>query len=205
MRRQEFEVTERAELEAVLTAVEWGTLGLVDASRRPLLVPVNFVYHEGRICFHGSAVGEKMHALRANPRASFLVVEPYALVPSYAFQRERACPATQYFKSVLAKGTARVVAEPAEKAAALAALMAKLQPEGGYRALDAGDPLYTAALRGVAVVALEVEELTGKFKFGQQLVERTRERVMAFLAQRGTAIDRRTVAAMRRYGRRNAR
>ncbi len=104
MRRQDCENRDTRELEGVLARADWGTLGLVSAQGTPVLVPLNFVFHEGRIIFHGAKAGEKFGLIQESPQASFLVVEAYAQVPSYAFDPVNACPATQYFKSVLVKG-----------------------------------------------------------------------------------------------------
>ena len=104
MRRQDKEVTEPEAIAQVLDTAEWGTLGLVAADGHPVLVPLNFLHLDGRIYFHGSPAGEKMDCLAHSGAATFLVVDAYAQVPSYAFDPVRACPATQYFKSVLLYG-----------------------------------------------------------------------------------------------------
>ena len=128
---------------------------------------------EGHLYFHGSPAGEKVATAQQNPAASCLVVDAHALLPSTFFDPENACPATQFFKSVLVKGHVRLVEDPAEKARALQALMEKLQPEGGFDPIAADNPRYQAALRGVAVLALSMESVTGKFKLGQNLSPET--------------------------------
>ena len=199
MRRQDCEITEPEEQLAVLARAEWGTLGLVSAQGAPVLVPLNFVLHEGRIIFHGAHAGEKCGLLREGPQASFLVVEAYAQVPSYAFDPVNACPATQYFKSVLVKGRVEELRDPVQKAGALEALMRKLQPEGGYEPIRAESPAYQTRLQGVAVFALTCGEVTGKFKLGQKLSAEARGRVEAALEARGCPLDAQTVALMRTH------
>lgn len=196
MRRREFEVTDPEELNEVLDAIEWGSLVMVTAQGAPLQVPLNFVRLEGHLYFHGAPAGEKVGVAKQNPPASFLVVDPHALLPSTFFDPENACPATQFFTSVLVKGRVRLVEDPAEKARALQALMEKLQPQGGYDPIAADNPRYQAALRGVAVLALSMEAVTGKFKLGQNLSDAAAESVMAQLERRDDPQDRRTVTAM---------
>ena len=99
----------------------------------------------------------------------------------------------------MVRGRARIVEDPEEKAFALQALMAKLQPEGGHVPITADQPLYAAALRqGTAVVAIEIESMTGKFKVGQNLNGNRRESVEQGLQERGCPIDHETLEAMKR-------
>jgi hypothetical protein len=188
------------ELEGVLERADWGTLGLVSDQGTPVLVPLNFVFHEGRICFHGAKAGEKFGLIQASPQASFLVVEAYAQIPSYAFDPVHACPATQYFKSVLVKGRVEEVRDPAGKAAVLEAMMRKLQPEGGYEPIRADSPAYQASVRGVGVFVMTCGEVTGKVKLGQKLGSEARAKVEAALETRGCPMDPETVALMRTHG-----
>jgi hypothetical protein len=198
MRRREFEVNDPKELGEVLDAVEWGVLALATPGGTPLQVPLNFVRLDGQLYFHGSPAGEKATVLKDRPAASFVAVDPHALLPSTFFDSESACPATQFFKSVVVKGRARLVEDAAEKARALQAMMEKLQPEGGYEPIAADSPRYEAALRGVAVIALSMDIVTGKFKLGQNMSPETAERIMERLEQRDDPQDRRTVSTMQR-------
>ena len=193
MRRNEKKWSDDAGIMELLDRAEWGTLGLVSPDGRPVMVPLNFVRIEDRLYFHGAHAGEKMDILAQNGTASFLVVEAYAQIPSYAADPVRACPASQYFRSVLAYGRVAVVADPERKARALDAVMAKLQPEGGYRPITAGDPIYRDAIDGVAVLEMSVERISGKAELGQRLSPERRARVIEVLTARG---DRRTLEAM---------
>lgn len=199
MRRREFEVTRAEDLDDVFQSVEWGTLAMVTAEGGLVQVPLNFARLGEHLYFHGAPAGEKVTVAKQRPVASFLVVDPHALLPSTFFGPDNACPATQFFKSVLVKGRVRVVEEMEEKACALQALMEKLQPQGGYDPIAADNPRYTAALKGVAVLALSMETVTGKFKLGQNLSAEVAERIMTQLEQRDDPQDRRTVTAMVRW------
>ena len=199
MRRREFEVTDPKELSAVLEAIEWGVLALITPQGTPLQVPLNFVHRSGQLYFHGSLAGEKVATVKQNGTASFLVVDAHALLPSTFFDPENACPATQFFKSVLVKGQVRLVEDPAEKAEALQALMTKLQPAGGYDPISSENPRYQAALRGVAVFAMSMDSVSGKFKLGQNLSPELADRIMEELEQRNAPEDCRTANAMEQY------
>jgi nitroimidazol reductase NimA-like FMN-containing flavoprotein (pyridoxamine 5'-phosphate oxidase superfamily) len=196
MRRHDKEVTDSTAIAQVLDTAEWGTLGLVAPDGHPVLVPLNFLHLDGRIYFHGSPAGEKMDCLAHSGEATFLVVDAYAQVPSYAFDPVKACPATQYFKSVLLYGQIGPVTDPARKAEVLQALMRKLQPEGGYAPITAGDPMYQASVNGVAVLELVVARTSAKFNLGRALSADKRAAVTGVLTQRGCPLDHRTAAAM---------
>jgi predicted FMN-binding regulatory protein PaiB len=127
------------------------------------------------------------------------VVDAHALLPSTFFDPENACPATQFFKSVLVTGQVRLVEDTGEKARVLQALMTKLQPTGGFDPIAADNPRYQAALRGVAVIAMSMDSVTGKWKLGQNLSSELADRVMEKLEQRNGHQDCRTANAMEQY------
>ncbi len=197
VRRTDYEMTERDQMEKLLAEATHGFLGLTGPDGWPRVVPLNYVTLDGKLYFHGANEGEKMDSLAADDRVTFVVVEDFSLVPSYFRDPKFACPATQYYKAVAIRGRARIVEDNDEKARALQALMEKLQPEGGYVPITATEPMYRKSLRTTAVVAIEIERMTAKFKFGQNLPASKREEVADQLAARGCPIDHRTVAEMR--------
>lgn len=202
MRRAEFEINEEEQAQEIARFMEemsFGFLGTVAPDGAPSMTPLNFAYVNGSVYFHGSRIGEKMTQLKANQRVTFMAAKEFAIIPSYFSDPLMACPATAYFKSVRVDGQAVVVDDPAEKASALDALMRKLQPEGGYKPIDANDPDYIPRLKGVAVVRIDADRVTGKFKFGQNLKQADRASITAQLAERGLPLDAETIALMNQY------
>jgi hypothetical protein len=200
MRRKEFDLTEnRQETEAFLKEMTYGFLGTIRPDGWPSVIPLNYVYYLDAVYFHGSKIGEKMSAIATEPRVTFTVSQQFAIIPSYATDPELACPASTYFKSVVIRGYARIVEDLEEKAAALEAFMRKLQPEGGYKKIRADVPAYVQRLKGVAVVRIDIESLTAKFKFGQNLTEDKRTSVLSLLADRNLPLDEETARLMRKY------
>lgn len=123
------------------------------------------------------------------------MVENYSLIQSYFSSNDGlACPTTQFFKSVIIEGKALVITEQQEKAKVLEALMQKLQPEGKY--IPLADERYEKALKSTAVIKIEIDELTCKFKFGQHLNKERFDMIVAYLEERGEQIDFETVALM---------
>ncbi len=201
MRRTDYEMTEQEEIDRLLAEAGHGYLGIITSDGWPSVVPLNYVVVDNRIYFHGAHEGQKMEALASNPRVSFTVVEDFAFIPSHFRDPRFACPATQYYRSVMIRGRARIVDAAPEKAAALQALMEKLQPEGGFEPITAEAPMYRKSLRTTAVVAIDIEQIAGKFKFGQNLPRSKRETVAKKLGERGCPIDHATVEMMQRYNR----
>ncbi len=199
MRRQEFSVQEEIELNQFLSKMTFGFLGTVDEKGHPRVTPLNFVYDQGFFYFHGSRVGEKMNHMRSNDQVSFTVADEYALIPSYFSDPSLACPATSYFKSVTVSGTAEVVDDLTEKGRIFTLFMKKLQPEGGYDPIDPTDPRYTSRLRGVAVMRIQTQHLSAKFKFGQNLSKDAADCVISGLESRGSARDQETIEQMKKY------
>ncbi|MDH6673471.1 nitroimidazol reductase NimA-like FMN-containing flavoprotein (pyridoxamine 5'-phosphate oxidase superfamily) [Paenibacillus sp. LBL] len=199
MRRDEFAMEDPHEVEDFLNGMSFGFLGTTDEAGIPRVTPLNFAYVNGAFYFHGSRMGEKMEHLRRTPAVCFTVADEYALIPSYFSDPEMACPATAFFKSVTAVGEVILVDDLEEKALAMEALMQKLQPEGGYRTIDASDRAYIPRLKGVAVIKLAPQRMSAKFKFGQNLKPERLNSVVEELECRGKHRDEETAELMCKY------
>lgn len=199
MRRKEFQIDNEEELTDFLSSMSFGFLGTTDAEGHPRVTPLNFVYTGGNFYFHGSHAGGKMEAIRNQPQVCFTVADEFALIPSYFSDPHLACPATAYFKSVTAFGTAEPVSDIEEKAVVLSLFMKKLQPEGGYDEITPEDPKYRSRLKGVALIRITPNEMTAKFKFGQNLKEDERTGIMNGLTERGGERDAETIELMKKY------
>lgn len=225
MRRVEFQVEDAEAIDAFLKEMSYGFLGTLPSSRQgrvpandltatedsvgrahstngpvfPEVTPLNYVFVDGRIYFHGSRVGRKMQNLKDNAYVTFVVAREFAIIPSYFMDTDFACPATAFFKSVTMRGTAAEVHDLDEKVRALSALMQKLQPEGGYRPFDLDDPEYRKNVKGVCVVRIDPMEVTAKFKFGQNRKGADWDNTRAGLDQRKAPMDAETIALMEKY------
>ncbi|UHA74533.1 pyridoxamine 5'-phosphate oxidase family protein [Paenibacillus sp. 481] len=203
MRRSEFAIdidNDPQEIAAFLHEQFFGYLATTGEDGFPRIKPLNFVYDEQQhvIYFHSSRKGEKMSQLAADPRASFAVAEMHSLIPSYFTNPVNACPATNFFRSVYMKGTVHVVTDLQEKAAAFTAFMEKLQPEGGYEPFDWTQPGYKQQEAAVSLMKLQIEHLSAKFKFGQNLTPQKVEQVEHGLAHRQAPGDEATIEWMRK-------
>ena len=148
MRRNDRELREVSELEAILQAGEYGVLATNGLHGYPYAVPLSYVYLNGKLYFHGAPEGSKLNNIRADERVSFCVVGHTCILPAKF--------STQY-ESVIVFGRAGE-AGAEEKQAALTALVAKYSPE--YR--EQGQSYIGRVLDKTLVLRLDIEHMTGK-------------------------------------------
>ena len=195
MRRAEFDVKDENSINEVLQACEYGTLSLISEGK-PYVVALNFVLLENSIFFHGAKEGRKIEAIKSNPNASFLVVKPYSFIPSFFSGTMAACPATQFFASVLFEGTVNFIKDGNIKAKVLNALMKKFQSEDSFEEIAYEKAMYTKMLDKTAIFELKAENISCKIKVGQNLNEEIRNRLMQKLKSRDSKIDEETIKQM---------
>ncbi|MVP00832.1 pyridoxamine 5'-phosphate oxidase family protein [Paenibacillus lutrae] len=199
MRRKEFAMEEWHEIESFLSEMTFGVLGTVGEDGYPNLKPLNFVYTDGALYAHGSKIGEKIADMKRDSLVSFSVAKEYALIPSYFTDPVYACPASAFFKSVIIKGRATLVEDLEEKARSFVSFMHKLQPEGGYDPVTLDDPGYVKQIKGVAVIRIDPDDISAKFKFGQNMKGAKREGVISGLEKRGLELDEEALRLMKAY------
>lgn len=184
MRRNEFEVNDPEAIERFLAECDYGVLSII-SDGAPYGVAVNFAFDNGMFYFHGALEGKKAQAISTHANCSFTAVKPYAYIPSYLSDTRSACPATQFYASVVANGAVVHIDEGAQKAFGLNTLMQKMQPEGGYETIDMENPIYTKMLEKTAVYAIKPETITFKVKTGQNLPKERKASLIEKLQARG--------------------
>ncbi len=176
---------------ALLARVPVVHLATTAPDGRPILRAVHGVVVDGALVFHGAPAGEKMEGLGRPAVVS--AEEVVAEIPSWFLDAERACPATTYYRSVQIHGVLEQVVETRDKAAALAALMAKYQPEGGHAPIDVAHPdyerLYRKEVDGLLVARVRPERVDGKAKLGQNRRPEALQRIVEALWRRGRPGD----------------
>ena len=134
--------------------------------------------------------------LKVRPRCVFEVDEVLGVIPSYWVSAEYGGSATAYHRTVIFECRALVVEDPAAVAEQQVRLLARYQPEGGFRPLQVDDPLYRGALDKLAAVRLRVERTRVKFKLGQNRSPQARRRIIDELRKRGRPGDARAADAL---------
>ena len=185
-----------AQVAAFVDAQELGRLITVGADGIPHVGLYPFVRRDTTVDLHVVRDDEVAADLRARPRCVFELDEPLGVIQSYWVHAEYGGSATAYHRTVIFECTGRVVDDPAAVAEQQRRLMARYQPEGGFRPIDPDDPLYRGALRQLAAVRLTVERVRIKFKLGQNRPPETRRKVIQFLRERGRPNDARAAEAL---------
>jgi len=148
-------VMDEAETRALLEGGYCGRLATVGADGWPYCLPLLYVAMEGRIYLHNAAAaeGHLRRNLAHETRVCFAVDEPGEV---HGYGRYE-CDTTISYRSVLAFGRVRVVAEDEEKRRFCTALMRK------YGSAIEGRPRdFFPRLEQIAVYALHIERLSGK-------------------------------------------
>jgi predicted FMN-binding regulatory protein PaiB len=183
-------------VERFVDAQELGRLISVGADGTPHLGLYPFVRSEGAVDLHLVREDEVAVDLRARPRCLFEVDEVLGVIPSYWVHRDYGGAATAYHRTVIFECVATVLDDPAAVAAQQERLMARYQPEGGFRPVRADDPLYGGALRQLTAVRLAVQGVRTKFKLAQNRPPETRRQIIQFLRERGRPNDERAAEAL---------
>ena len=149
MRRNEREITSRADIDAVIRRCQVCRLGLADGGE-PYVVPLCFGYDGGTLYFHAARDGRKLDLMRRNSRVCF-----ESDIVEEIIEASTACGWGMQFQSVLGTGTASTVEDPEEKRRALALIMTQY----------AGDRPFTfpeEAIDGTAVFLVKIDSIAGK-------------------------------------------
>jgi uncharacterized protein len=148
MRRSEKEIKSRKDIESIITEADFCHIGLVD-DNTPYVLPLNFGYKDNRLYFHSAMEGRKLNIIRQNNNVCFEIDADQAFVPD-----ERACKWSLKYRSVIGNGKAFIVADAAEKIAALKTIMAHYS--------DKAYEFTAEEAARVVVVRIDIESITGK-------------------------------------------
>lgn len=149
--RSEKEIKDKADVERVLEEAYVGRLG-TSVDDQPYIVPLSFAYHDGKIVFHGAKIGKKMENIARNPKVCF-ETDTSVIIPA-----DDPCMFTHRYRSVIANGTARIIKDSSEKAAALRLLVEKYAPGKGSQMTEKR----VGAFDNLAVVEINIAEMVGK-------------------------------------------
>lgn len=133
----------------VMDSCEYMVLSMTGADGLPYCVPLTPVRSGEEVYFHCAPEGEKIEALRANPKVAMAFVGEAEAVPRKFTAR---------YASVLARGTAREVTEEAERMEAMRLLCLRHCPAD----MDRFEEVVKAWLSRTAVWKIHVDAATGK-------------------------------------------
>jgi predicted FMN-binding regulatory protein PaiB len=145
---------------------------------------------------HVNRKDEQLVDLAVHPRCLFEVDEVLGTIPSYWVHPEDAVMATAYHRTVIFECEAVVSDDAAVLAAQQTRLLARYQPQGGFKQVKADDPLYAGAIAHIAALRLEIRNRRVKFKLGQNRSTDVRAKIADELRKRGRSGDARAADAI---------
>lgn len=148
MRRKDREITERSEIEDIISSARIMHLALAD-NDVPFLVPLHFALDGQAIYFHSARAGTKIEILKRNNLVCFEICDYRGVVES-----PLACDFEAGHRTVIGMGRAHFVEEDAEKIKALNLIVAQFT-----------DKKFTypkAKLDSTMVVRIDIDSIKGK-------------------------------------------
>ena len=183
-------------IDAFVREREIGRLVTVSPAGLPHLGLYPFAYQGNYIEMHLNRRDEQMADLEAHPRCVFEVDDVLGVIPSYWVHPEDAVMATAYHRTVIFECEAVVSQDGAVLAEQQMRLLARYQPEGGFRPVTPDDPLYRGAIAHIAAVRLDIRDRRPKFKLGQNRSLDIRAKIVNELRERGRPNDVRAADAL---------
>lgn len=151
MRRSDREISDRQAMEEIIRSAQVCRLGLVDDGCA-YVVPLNFGYRSGTFYIHSARQGRKIDLLSCSQRVCIEVDCGHELVTA-----DQPCDWGMRYASVIAFGRPRFIDDDQGKRDALAIIMDQYAPRRTFEFSD-------AALAVTAVIAVDVDSMTGKRK-----------------------------------------
>lgn len=149
MRRARQQMPEEEALELLREGYA-GVLALNGDDGYPYAVPLNYVYTDGKLYFHGAKSGYRFDAASRDGKVSFCVVGQSDNVPEKF---------TCVFRSVVVFGRASYVTDEEEKRSAIGLMLNKYAPE---RLAEDREKAIASEWSAMAILRVDVEHVTGK-------------------------------------------
>lgn len=156
-RKRERGSHDRAVIESILDEGLVAHLGIVTDDGQPLVIPTLHARRGGLVYLHGSTASRTLRVLAAGSPVCLTV----SLIDGLVLARSAMHHSANY-RSVMLLGAARLVQDPAEKLAAVEAIVEHIVPGrfGDVRAPTENE------LKTTAVLALAIEEASAKIRVG---------------------------------------
>ncbi len=148
MRRDEREITDKAEIDEILRAAKVMYLALADGDM-PFVVPVFYAWDGAALYFHSAKAGTKIDIIKKNPKVCFAISTEQGVVES-----DIICNFEAKHRTVIGFGQALFIEAEPEKIAALDLIVARFSDKAWQ---------YPAEnLRATRVLRIDVTDIKGK-------------------------------------------
>lgn len=145
-------ITDKQEIEAVLSRCETGRFVTIDEAGYPYPLPVHFVYDNDHIYIHGRAQGERIINMERDSRIGFEVDENLG----YRQNGDSPCQVSTAYYSVVIRGRAAVLNDDQRREAVLRLFAAKFSPQLNP------DAMSPKTIAGTTIIELTIERMSGK-------------------------------------------
>ncbi len=149
MRRRDKEINNLEQIETILDKAQVCRIAMYDG-RIPYIVPMNFGYSNNFLYFHSALKGKKIDILKKNNKVCFEVATDLEVIKA-----DEPCKWGMRYLSVIGTGQASLVEDLGEKEQALNIIMEKYSGRANFK-------FPVTALAKVAIIKIEIEEMTGK-------------------------------------------
>ena len=151
MRRKDREITDRAEIDAIIRSAKVMHLALAD-NNIPFLVPLFYAYDGTALYFHSPRAGTKIEIIKRNNNVCFEISIDHGVIES-----AMACDFEARHRTVVGFGKAAFVEDEVEKIEALDRIVAQFSTKRfEYPRTN---------LNSAAVIRIDIESIKGK-KYG---------------------------------------
>lgn len=152
MRRKDKEITDRNEIEEILSTAMVGRLGTC-AHEIPYITPMNFTYDKetSKIFLHCANEGRKLENIRINRNVCFEVEEVKSVIV-----KQPTCGSSVAYRSVIIFGNIRILSDYHAKNYALRKLADKYAPQ------NPKVPFTDAMIHKTNVLEIEIREMAAK-------------------------------------------
>ena len=148
MRRKDREITDRTEIDAIISAANLMHIALVDGNM-PFLVPVFYAFDGSVLYFHSAQAGTKIEILKRNNNVCFEISIDQGFIES-----DEPCDFEAKHRTVIGSGKAVFIEDEAEKIKALDLIVAHFSPKKfAYP---------QANLDRTAVIRIDIASIKGK-------------------------------------------
>ena len=148
MRRSDKEVTDRNEIESIISETGLCHLAMADGDQ-PYVVPLSFGYEDKVLYFHCAHEGRKLEIMAVNPKVCFSLVAAWRNSES-----PKGCNWGTRYRSVVGTGTASIVTDQAEKERGLKALLRQYSGEDYSFSQEETD--------SITVIKEDIQQMSGK-------------------------------------------
>ena len=149
MRRTDKEITNRREIDTILSKATICRIGLVD-NNVAYIVPLNFGYKNSCLYFHSTPIGKKIELITKNNTICFEVDIDHEIIDSGI-----PCKWSSKYSSVIGYGKARFITDSAQKKDALNIIIDNYSPGTSYNFPEKN-------LHEITIIKIEITQMTGK-------------------------------------------